>query len=75
MERRNGFTLQEIELIEQLIALKCQSDRNMQKKIRKKLREKICFYIEDYTNSKKGYDVDDLKEDIKNGNIQIIKEE
>ena len=40
MERRNGFTLQEIELIEQLIALKCQSDRNMQKKIRKNLREK-----------------------------------
>ena len=47
----------------------------MQKKIRKNLREKIGFYIEDYTDSKKGYNVDDLKKDIKSGNIQIIKEE
>lgn len=43
MEHRNEFTIQEVELIKQLIALKCQSDRNIQKKTRKNLREKNRF--------------------------------
>lgn len=65
-----SFTTKEMEKIIDLIEQKVVASRNEQRNIRNKIRS-IGFYFSDFSN-KKGYTVDDFKELIQAGEIEIL---
>jgi hypothetical protein len=67
--RKTKFTKNEYNELKLLISKKALSDRDEQKKIRNRIR-RIGFHFSDFS-SKKRYDVSDLEELVKSGQIQI----
>lgn len=68
--RKTTFTKSEYAELKKLISQKVLADRNEQKRIRDKIR-KIGFHYSDFS-SKKGYNVSDLEELVRNKQINII---
>lgn len=68
--RKTTFTKSEYTELKKLISQKVLADRSEQKKIRDKIR-KIGFHYSNFS-SKKGYDVSDLEELVRNKQIKII---
>ncbi len=68
--RKTTFTKSEFSELKKLVSKKVLADRNEQKKIRNAIR-KIGFHFSDFS-SKKGYDVADLEELVRAGQIKII---
>jgi hypothetical protein len=68
--RKTTFTKSEFSEIKKLVSKKILADRNEQKKIRNAIR-KIGFHFSDFS-SKKGYDVSDLDDLVRVGQIKII---
>ena len=73
MKRRTEFSQEQITTIKTLISNLKNSNREEQKKIRRKIRE-LGFYISDYksTSNNKNYTVAEFNNLIKNGIIKVI---
>lgn len=67
---KTHFTSLEVDRIKELINRKIKADPSEQKSIRNAIR-KIGFYYSDYSDSKKGYTVDDFDYLIQSGQITI----
>jgi hypothetical protein len=67
---KNLFFKSEYEQLKTLIKEKQTADKTEQKSIRNRIR-KIGFYFSDFSNQKKGYDISDLEQLLKNGEIKI----
>jgi len=67
--RKTTFTKNEYNELKKLISKKVLADRNEQKKIRNSIR-KIGFHFSDFS-SKKGYDISDLENLVRLGEIKI----
>ena len=67
MKGKNEFTKNETETIKSLLINVRQSDHKTQKLLRNELRDVHSFYISDFTNSKKGFSVEDFE------NLLIVK--
>lgn len=70
MQRKTTFTSAEAEALRSLIRQKCNADRNTQKSIRNKMRNKG-FYISDFTTNLNGFTVEDFETLIKDKQIMI----
>lgn len=70
MKGKRSFTTKEMEKIIDLIEQKVVASKNEQRNIRNKIRS-LGFYFSDFSN-KKGYTVDDFKELIQAGGIEIL---
>ncbi len=68
--RKTTFTKSEYAELKKLISQKVLADRSEQKRIRDKIR-KIGFHYSDFS-SKKGYNVSDLEELVRNKQVRII---
>jgi hypothetical protein len=68
--RKTTFTKSEYSELKKLISIKVLADRSEQKRIRDKIR-KTGFHYSDFS-SKKGYNVSDLEELVRNKQIKII---
>jgi|TARA_R100001530_G_C4289037_1_gene147536 hypothetical protein len=68
--RKTTFTKSEYAELKKLISQKVLADRSEQKRIRDKIR-KIGFHYSDFS-SKKGYNVSDLEELVRNKQIKLI---
>ena len=72
MKGRYIFTRQENREIKKLLSVLRDSKREVQKKIRKILREKCYFYISDFTLSNIGFTVNDYNHLKNSGRISVI---
>ena len=73
MKGKNQFLKSEFEQLKTLIKDKQTADKTQQKSIRNRIR-KIGFYFSDFSNQKKGYDISDLEQLLKTGEIKIVRE-
>ena len=71
MRGKRCFTVSEIDAIRVILAqLRC-ANHPGQKKLRRTLREKYCFWITDFYNSNKGFDVADFNRLVACGDITV----
>tara|TARA_R100000306_G_scaffold62292_1_gene68249 strand:+ start:7567 stop:8430 length:864 start_codon:yes stop_codon:yes gene_type:complete len=68
---KNQFSKSEFKQLKILIKEKQTADKTEQKSIRNRIR-KIGFYFSDFSNKKKGYDISDLEQLVKTGQIKIV---
>ncbi|MAM29452.1 MAG: hypothetical protein CMC13_10570 [Flavobacteriaceae bacterium] len=71
MKGKNQFSKSEFKQLKILIKEKQTADKTEQKSIRNRIR-KIGFYFSDFSNKKKGYDISDLEQLVKTGQIKIV---
>ena len=71
MKGKNQFLKSEFEQLKTLIKEKQTADKTEQKSIRNRIR-KIGFYFSDFSNQKKGYNISDLEQLVKTGEIKVV---
>ena len=69
---RNTFTEEEADVIRELLIKKVISSREDQKRIRRRLRCELEFYISDFTETR-GFTVDDFNDLVQSGIITIVQ--
>lgn len=72
MKGKNQFSKSEFNQLKTLIKEKQTANKTEQKSIRNRIR-KIGFYFSDFSNKKKGYDISDIEQLVKTGEIKILE--